>query len=311
MTNWFQSDECLNLYKSLSFVEPFECKVYRGDIVKGRIIGCIQKDGGRIKGFLSRRAIIYGGPMLADDISLEELAKLLKSCKDALNGKAIFVESRNFYDYSAYRQGFLAAGWKYEPHYDIKILCGNPQEVEERMGKHRKKYIRLSLRDGAIVVTNPTISQVKSFYEILSELYKTKVKTGLWPFEFFKKLYESPSGRYFLIEYDGNIVGGSACVASDDGSVYEWFACGKDGVFKNIHPSSLTKYAGIRYAADNGFIAFDMMGAGAPGDGGYGVRDFKLEFGGELLEYGRYKLVLNHVLYSVGTLGIKIMKKLK
>ena len=92
--------------------------------------------------------------------------------------------------------------------------------------------------------------------------------------------------------------------------VYEWFACGKDGEFKNIHPSSLTKYAGLQYAAEHG-IRFDMMGAGAPGDGGYGVRDFKLEFGGELLEFGRFKGVLNRPLYLVGTLGVKILKKLK
>lgn len=311
MTNWFQSDECLALYSSMSFIEPFECFVSRDGVIKGRIIGYIQKDGGRIKGFLSRRAIINGGPMLADDITSEELAKLLKSCKDTLRSKAIFVETRNFYDYSAYRQDFLSSGWKYEPHYDIKIMCGNRDAVEGKIGKHRKKYIRLSLRDGATVVAAPTIRQVEAFYEILCELYRTKVKTGLWPFEFFKKLYESPSGRFFLIEYDGHIVGGSACVAAGDGSVYEWFACGKDGVFKNIHPSSLTKYAGISYAVANGFAAFDMMGAGAPGDGGYGVRDFKLEFGGELIEYGRFKLVLNPILYGVGTVGIKLLKKLK
>lgn len=311
MTNWFQSDECLALYSSMSFIEPFECSVSRGGEVKGRIVGYIQKDGGGVKGFLSRRAIINGGPMLADDITPEELTQLLKTCKSTLNGKAIFVETRNFFDYSAYRQVFLAAGWSYEPHYDIKILCGASQDVEEKIGKHRKKYVRLSLRDGASVVGNPTIGQIEDFYEILSELYRIKVKTGLWPFEFFRKLYESPSGRYFLIEYDGHIVGGSACVAADDGSVYEWFACGKDGVFKNIHPSSLTKYAGITYASENGFTAFDMMGAGAPGDGGYGVRDFKLEFGGELMEYGRFKLVLAPALYGIGAFGIKILKKLK
>lgn len=32
-----------------------------------------------------------------------------------------------------------------------------------------------------------------------------------------------------------------------------------------------------------------MMGAGVPNDGGYGVRDFKAKFGGELVEYGRFK----------------------
>ena len=52
-----------------------------------------------------------------------------------------------------------------------------------------------------------------------------------------------------------------------------------------------------------------MMGAGAPGDGGYGVRDFKAKFGGELVEYGRFKYVCNPVLYAIGKLGVAILKK--
>lgn len=308
MTNWFQSDECYNLYKSLSFIEPFDFVVKRHDEIKGRIVGYIQKDGGFIKSFMSRRAIINGGPMLSDDITKEELVSLLNTCRDSLRGKVIFVETRNFFDYSNFQKLFTCAGWRYEPHYDIKVLCHSQNDVEEKIGKHRKKYIRLSLRDGATMVPNPSLEQVRSFYTILDDLYRTKVKTSLWPFEFFQKLYETPSGRFFLIEYGGQIVGGSACVAAADGIVYEWFACGKDGVFKNIHPSSLTKYAGISFAVSNGYHTFDMMGAGSPGDGGYGVRDFKLEFGGELVEYGRFITVLNRPLYNLGRIAIKIIK---
>jgi lipid II:glycine glycyltransferase (peptidoglycan interpeptide bridge formation enzyme) len=52
------------------------------------------------------------------------------------------------------------------------------------------------------------------------------------------------------------------------------------------------------------------MGAGKPDDGGYGVRDFKLKFGGELVELGRYIHVCNRLLFAVGKYGVKIMKKL-
>ena len=53
-----------------------------------------------------------------------------------------------------------------------------------------------------------------------------------------------------------------------------------------------------------------MMGAGKPGDGGYGVRDFKAEFGGKLVEYGRFKCILSPVLYRIGEIGVNIIKKL-
>lgn len=311
MTNWFQTDECLNFYRSLGFVEAFECSATRDDQTKGRIIGYIQKDGGRLKQFFSRRAIINGGPMLAEDISKEELKSLLDNCRKALKGKAIYVETRNFGDYSKYKTIFEECGWKYEPHYNFHVDCSDWTAVEEKIGKHRKKYIRLSLRDGASIVEQPTIEQVRDYYEILRNLYATKVKTPLWPLTFFESLYYCPSSKFLLINYEGKIIGGSVCVILDKECMYEWFACGNDGIFKNIHPSSLTKYAGLKYCANNGIERFDMMGAGKPGDGGYGVRDFKAEFGGELVEHGRFKLVLNKPLFLIGTLGVKLIKKLK
>ena len=154
------------------------------------------------------------------------------------------------------------------------------------------------------------MDEVKALYGILESLYATKVKTPLFPFEFFEKLYAEPWGRIFVVRLDGRIVGGTVCVCGDD-TVYEWFACGEDGISKSVFPSTLATYAGIRYAAENGYERFDMMGAGAPGDGGYGVRDFKVKFGGELVEHGRFKYVLNPLLYKLGTLGIKILKRLK
>ena len=52
-----------------------------------------------------------------------------------------------------------------------------------------------------------------------------------------------------------------------------------------------------------------MMGAGSPGDGGYGVRDFKAKFGGELVEYGRFRYVANKPLYALGKWAVNLMKK--
>ena len=96
----------------------------------------------------------------------------------------------------------------------------------------------------------------------------------------------------------------------DDETVYEWFACGKDGVYKNVYPSTVATYFGILFTAQSGRKQFDMMGAGAPGDGGYGVRDFKAKFGGQLVEYGRFRYVANKPLYALGKMAVKLMKKL-
>ena len=142
----------------------------------------------------------------------------------------------------------------------------------------------------------------------MDDLYRTKIKTPLYPYEFFENLYKESTSQFILVSYNDEIVGGSCCVTLPNKGVYEWFACGKDGLYKNIYPSSVTKHAGMKFASDNNYPLFDMMGAGKP-DEKYGVRDFKAEFGGELVEHGRYLCVLNKCLYNLGKLGVKLLKK--
>ena len=307
---WFQIEEAYRFFDSLSFLEAFAFGVENEGKLKAVVVGYVQKDGGRLKQFFSRRAIITGGPLLADDISDDELRCLLDTLKDRLKRKAIYIETRNFNDYSRWRGVFGECGFGYEAHYDIHVDTSSMDVVNEHMGKSRKRDIRLSIRDGALVVVEPTIAQVRSCYSILCELYLTKVKTALFPIEFFEKLYLMDSSAFLLVEYEGKIIGGTVCVGIGGKTLFEMYACGKDGVYKNIFPSELATYAGLQYAAVQGCLKFDMMGAGSPDDGGYGVRDFKLKFGGELVEHGRFVHVCHPVLFNVGKLGVRIMKKL-
>lgn len=92
--------------------------------------------------------------------------------------------------------------------------------------------------------------------------------------------------------------------------IYEWFVCGEDRQYKNVYPSICATWGGIEYAAQNGIPLFDFMGAGKP-DIEYGVRDFKAEFGGTLVEHGRFCYVANPMLFFIGRLGVKLLKHLK
>ncbi len=286
--------------------------------------GYVTVEKNAVKQFMMRRAIIVGGPVFADDCTEEEVTTLMSAVCAQLKSHAIYVETRNFNDYSRWKDAFSKAGFTYQPHLNFHVHTDQSwEDVEANIGKHRRKYIRLSFRDGATIEENPTLEQVRAYYDILLDLYKTKVKMPLQPWSFFEKLYHLDSCKYLLVMYDGQVVGGSICMLlkkspityhqspiTSAGGVYEWYACGKDGVYKNIHPSSVTKYAGMKYAADNGYSVFDMMGAGKP-DEEYGVRDFKAEFGGQEVEHGRFLCVTKPLLYKIGVLGVKLLKKLK
>lgn len=351
---WFQTPEAYDFFASQpELFKPFALSIARDGRMKGICVGYIQTDGNRIMQMLSVRAIINGGPALADDAMDEEVETLMNAVREQLKGKAIYLECRNFNDFSRWRSAFETAGFKYQPHLNFHIDTSSVEVVESNLGKSRKRDIRTTIREGVTVkpigdlifkISNLEVERmVKEWYTVLADLYRTKVKTPLFPLSFFLALSKLPEARFLLTEYNGKIIGGTVCVeyhkcqrqdnisnlrfqisncrddkssilniksAMPSGVIYEWFACGEDGVYPHIFPSCYATYAGIRYAAEHGCARFDMMGAGTP-DEAYGVRDFKAKFGGTLVEHGRFLCITKPFLFSLGSLGIKILKKLK
>ena len=310
VATWFQTCEAYAFFNHLSFLEAFVCAVRGKGRLKGVVVGYIQKDGGKLKQYFSRRAIVIGGPLLSDDITDEELGLLLSALKKKLQKKAIFIETRNFNDYSRWRSVFERFGFEYEPHYDVQVETTSMELVNSKLDRNRRRNIKKALENGLVIDESPSADDLRKLYAMLEELYTTKVKTPLFPFEFFEKLSQIPSSRFFLAKNaEGELLGGLVCVALDHRCVYAWLACGDDANYKALSPSVMVNYAGVSYAAQQGMSRFDFMGAGKPDDGGYGVRDFKLKFGGDLVEYGRYIHVCNRMLFGIGKLAVKMLKK--
>ena len=310
VATWFQTKEAFLFFDDLSFFEAFAIAVESDGRLKGLAVGYIQKDGGKIKQFFSRRAIVVGGPLLSDGITDEELAFLLSALVKRLHKKAIFIETRNFNDYSRWQPVFERVGFSYEPHYDVQVDTTSIELVNSKLDRNRKRNIKKALDNGIVIDENPNADDLRELYSMLEELYTKKVKTPLFPFEFFEKLSKIPSSRFFVAKNaEGQLLGGMVCVALEHRAVYAWLACGDDYNYKSLSPSVMVNYAGVSCAAREGMLRFDFMGAGKPDDGGYGVRDFKLKFGGDLVEYGRYVHVCNRLLFGIGKLGVKILKK--
>ena len=66
----------------------------------------------------------------------------------------------------------------------------------------------------------------------------------------------------------------------------------------------------ILWVKDHVFEYFDFCGAVKP-DKPYGVRDYKLKFGGQLVNWGRFEKVHKPFLMEIGKTGLKIWQKLK
>ena len=320
---WFQSPDAYDFFQSLPKIfRPFAVGVVHDERLRGICVGYVTVERNPIKQFFTRRAIILGGPALADDATDEEVRMLMTAVKKRLSipsavhsarlAAPIFIETRNFNDYSRWRGAFKTVGFAYQPHLNFHVDTSSLEAVETNMGKSRKRDIRTTVREGVMVyeLTNEQgkgNESVDELYAILEKLYRTKVKTPLFPLSFFRALSKQPDARFLLTEYKGHVIGGTVCIEQEGKCLYEWFACGEDAVYPHIFPSCYATYAGIRYAAEHGCPRFDMMGAGKP-DEAYGVRDFKAKFGGRQVEHGRFLCVTQPILYQIGVFGVKVLK---
>ena len=451
---WFQSPEAYDFFASMpELMEPFVYGVERAGKLCAVCVGYVTKEPNPIKQFFTRRAIIIGGVAVAANGAKEDVVILLNYVRKELKPKSIYIEMRNFNDFSPWKEAFEAAGFAYKPHLNFHV-----DPSTNNLSDNRKRQLKKS---DAVVSEGVSELEIREWYEVLSELYRTKVKTPLWPIDFFLEAYRQGVGKFLLVKHEGKVIGGSMVVmwkpTSDSslkgreetaqvsfakvwgahtadrtqydllkenaianrktpteaeailwdllkgnniglhfrrqhiildyivdficldkglvieldggyhnnpeqkeydeqrtahlqrlgytelrftneellvnpdsvvakikevasklpslkgrteerlGTVYEWFECGLNAECKDQYPSVMATWGGIQLAHQSGCTRYDMMGAGEPGVP-YGVRDFKAEFGGQMVEHGRFLCVCKPMLYRLGVCVVKILK---
>ena len=307
VASFFQTPICYDFYQSLNFLKPFVFGVEENGVLQALVCGYVITDGNLLKRFLSRRAIIPGGILVAPQVSSDCVGFLMNHVKQELKNQAIYIEIRNYFDYTFYRPAIEKAQFRYQPHLNFHVPTLDLESSLKQLNSTKRRDVKLSQKNGAEIVLAKTLTDVQSYYGLLKKLYQEKVKTPLFPYDFFERLFQLDEAKFFLIKYQERIIGGSVCVTVPGRVLYEWFVCGLDREIKNVYPSTLATWGAIEYAATNQFTYFDMMGAGKPQES-YGVREFKAKFGGELVEHGRFCYVCNSLLYTIGKLGVKVLK---
>lgn len=307
--NFFQSPKAFQFFQSVDNFEPILLVAFKEREIVGSLLIVVIREGKGLKGYFSRRGIVWGGPLVQEDnpgVWMDLLGKL----DEIISQKVIYTEFRNFRDQQFRKDLFQDKDYQWTEHLNYIVSIPSLDNARAGLNKSRKRQINKSLKSGAEIFQPENVNQVEAFYQILCHLYREKVRKPLPPFDFFIKFFEDRSlGTYLFVKYKGRIVGGIMCPVYKD-TVYEWFVCGKDAEIKDIYSSVLATWAAIEYAANEGLTRFDFMGAGKP-DQDYGVREFKSKFGGELVNYGRFVRINQKLHYQVGKLGLEILKKVK
>lgn len=300
-------------YRMIDAVPGFSAEVFAVEEdgqLQALLLLVIQKENG-LKSYFSRRGIVYGGPIILSE-DQEVMQFLLKETTKALKHKVIYLETRNFFDYSRLSQCFKRENWEYLPYVNYQIWSSekNMASLLSAMKYNRRREIKQSLKNGATYRESSSEKEVTELYAILQELYSTRVKLPLPALSFFIQFLYAENARVFVAEYETAIISGCFCLFLPGRNLFTMYYCGIREMEKKIYPTSLAVFAAIHFAASNKIPVVDLMGAGKP-EKDYGVRDYKSQFGGELVEHGRYLKILNRPLYKLGNAYVKTIVKLK
>jgi len=307
--NFFQSPAAYEFFKNVDGYEPLLITAAKENEIKGILSAVIIKEAG-LKGFFSRRCIVWGGPLAQKndtEINLLLLNKLIEYNSDRI----IYSEFRPVSYYNVFEIAapcFLIN----EKRYNVLIdLTKSEEQLFKDLHSTRRRQVQRGYRRGIVVDNYFEVNEniLKECYLILANVYK-KIKLPYPTLLFFIKANNvfNEIFHVFVAKFNDKVVGFRFVLVYKD-LIYDWYAASNKDHYDK-YPNDILTWEVIKWGHENGYNTFDFGGAGKI-DEKYGVRDFKIKFGGKLISTNRYKILHRPIQYQIGKLGLKILKIVK
>ena len=311
--NIFQTPEMFEVYKATKNYNPIIVICYNclSKEIDGILLAVIQQTYRGVIGFFTKRSIVLGGPLIKDNNTLV-LNEIFYSYNKYIKYRAIYSQIRNLFNSSSYRTIFEQYLYRYEEHLNILIdLKKNEDQLWNEINSKRKNEIRRAIKSGTTVKEVHSMSDFRSTYLILKEVYQ-RAKLPFPDYSLFNNcfslLYPEGLMKVFCAYSDGNVIG-TMITLSYKNVLYDWYA-GSYKTFYNKYPNDLIPWVVFITGKKHGFEIFDFGGAGNPHKP-YKVRDYKKQFGGEMVNFGRYEKVHQKYFFGLVKLGFKVWQKLR
>jgi len=311
--NIFHTPEMVHLYSISEKHEPLVITCIKPDeTIVGILVADIQSEYGGILKLLSSRAIVWGGPLIKDS-NLDVFNLILKEFNKICKHKVVYSQFRNLWETSNYKNLFLSQKYHFEDHLDIHFdLSIDTGIIWENIHPTRRKQINRGLKRGITSQVKESLepSELLTCYQILFSVYK-KAKLPYPPLTFFQSAFDIFSGNKGIITtlaYFNNQIVGFRFVLCYNNQIYDWYA-GSLEKYYDKYPNDILPWKILQWGRKNGFKLFDFGGAGKPNKP-YGVRDYKVKFGGDVVNFGRYERIQTPFFMLIARFGFLIWKKI-
>lgn len=309
----FQTPQMFRCYERTPGQTPFIVGAYQNTKLVGILVAVIIREKGFLKSRFSSRSIITSGPIVRnDDARILEI--LLREYDDAVGRQVIYTQIRNQYEQLSNCDVFRNHGYRFEPHLNYLIWLDSEENIWGRIGNGRTKHIKTAQKNGLYVdVYGPGAlklapQQLHEGFDVILEVYR---RAGLPLVDCAQIEAANEEGllRMFVVRTKDGEMAGCRFGLSFGKSLYGWYA-GSRSRYYSLFPNDLLIWETLRWASANGYEVFDYGGAGSPNKA-YGVRCFKSQIGGELIDPGRWEKVHKLLKMYIGRLGYALYRYCK
>lgn len=308
--NVFQTPEMYDAFAATPGNEPHVIALEENNRIVALMVWVVLYELGWKKP-LSMRSIIQGGPLVEND-KAEWLSLILHEYEKRLDKGVIYTQIRNHSEMLNVNDAFQECGYRFQSHLNFIIQLDGEEAVWNRVGKGRIKQIRKAQKNNLVVVAYTgaelTDEKIEKGYAIIESVYK---RAGL-PLVDIAQIKAANQAHllvlFFVQSAEGEMMGcrfGLLCGKE----IYGWYA-GSESQFYSLYPNDILIWETLRWGMANGYEVFDYGGAGEPNKP-YGVRSFKQQMGGTLVNFGRYEKIHKPWKYRLGVWGVNLYKVLK
>lgn len=312
--NIFHTPEMVQLYSNSENHEPLVVAcLNENNLIEGILVGDLQFETHGIIKIFSARTIVWGGP-LVNNSNLSATKLLLTSFLDISKRKSVYCQFRNLWDTNILKNLFLNLGLGFEEHLDIHVdISQNLETIWNNIHPTRRKQINRGYKRGVKIQIKSELefNEILCCYKILSSVYK-KAQLPFPSIAFFQNAFKIFSNNKSLISalaYYNNQIIGFRFVLCYKHTIYDWYA-GSNEKYYDKYPNDILPWEIMKWGHEKGYTVFDFGGAGKPNIS-YGVRDYKMKFGGQIVNFGRFEKIHLPLIYYVSKIGFYFWRKIK
>lgn len=309
--NIFQTPHLHKVYsqtKNYSPVALFAIDASTGELC-GVLCSVVIREFSGPVGRLSARAIVQGGPLVAPGLEPTVVPLLLMEHDRIVGHQVLYSEVRNLHAVDA--APFERKGYRWRDHLNfVSDLTRSEAELWDAVSSRRRRSVNRSSRMGVRVRDLEADESLEEFYDVLRA---THLRSGvpLADLSLFETARSTlmPRGlaRFVVALLEDSVIACKVLLVYR-GTAHAWYA-GSTRSGLSAYPNDLLGWDAIQWSKRNSCVLFDFGGGGRP-DVSYGPREFKRQFGGEQVNFGRMVKTHAPLLGWVSRVGFELYRRI-